>query len=175
MAHVWLKRDGEWAAAPLAGAAFALCSGGAPRVGGGAESGSGPAARLPSYDASGREAWVLLAHQNCRVRVNGFAVRAGIRVLCDRDEISLPDSGRVFYSTERLSSVVPFPGTARRVDCPRGLRQIHAGEPSVRCPQCDVWLHESGEFLCWTHAPQCPSCGGSTELDAGFSWTPDEI
>jgi len=170
MPHIWLQdTEGAWAAAPLNGAAMALTGDPArpllPRGGGG-----GPAALLRA-GAAKPEAWVLLvAAARPDVRVNGSPV-AGIRVLADRDEITV-GAARVFYSSELLASVQPFPGE-RPVTCPRCKEPIVPGTPAVRCPSCSVWHHQTPERPCWTYSPGCTNCGQPTDLHAGFRWVPE--
>src|SRR5689334_11592289 len=64
------------------------------------------------------ESWLFLAPPGTRAYVNGQRLSLGMRVLRDRDEILLPTSAtneaaepqRMFFSTERLAIVQPFPG-----------------------------------------------------------------
>ena len=85
-----------------------------------------------------------------------------MRVLRDRDEILLPgiprndgeqadvadaEPQRLFFSTERLAVVEPFPGGAKAVFCSRCKQVIDSGHRAVRCPsgRCGLWHHESAE------------------------------
>ena len=50
---------------------------------------------------------------------------------------------------------------------------------AVRCPnqRCGAWHHQDAaqSLDCWTYGPTCNLCGRSTQLDAGFRWTPEEL
>jgi hypothetical protein len=93
----------------------------------------------------------------------------------DRDEILLHGVGRCYFSTETLARIEPLSEESATGCCPRCKQGMTAGEPAVRCPGCGVWHHQSDELPCWTYAERCAICGGSTALDAGFSWTPEEL
>lgn len=124
------------------------------------------------------ERWALICKPQSGIRINGVPVLLGIRVLEDRDEIRFPgwDSQRVFFSTERLAEVQPFPGSEHPMYCPRCHQVMEAGTPSVQCPnpKCGVWYHES-ESKCWTYSKTCALCDQQTDLDAGYRWSPMEL
>jgi len=157
MAHLWLPEDGDaaWTRQPLGG-----------------ETALGASAGLLRATAPEGHRWVLLAAPS--VRVNGSPVAAGIVALRDRDEICA-DGRRVFFSTESLAEVVPYPGGERTTFCPRCRLEIAAGTLAVRCPHCGVWHHQSAELPCWTYAERCVQCDQRTALDAGYRWTPEEL
>jgi hypothetical protein len=161
MAHVWLL-DGDpqgaaapkWSPRPLDGDSLAV-----------------PPARLLRADGDGT-GWVIVGP--AAVAVNGSRLDTGIRVLRDRDELRAA-AGRVFFSTESLAVVVPFPDTGRKTFCPRCKLEIAPGSPAVRCPACGVWHHQSEEFPCWTYAPRCALCDHPSALDAGYRWVPEDL
>lgn len=157
MAHLWIPAADErdWQLLPLA----AVTS-----VGDSAQV-------LGSYTPEGRR-WVLLGSP--AVRVNGLPVGAGLVALRDRDEICA-DGRRVFFSSEALAAVVPFPGGERATICPRCMLEIPAEAAAVACPQCRVWHHSTDPLPCWTYAERCALCDQATALDAGFRWTPEAL
>ena len=83
--------------------------------------------------------------------------------------------GRCYFSTETLARIEPLSEEDATGCCPRCKQGLTAGQPAVKCPGCGVWHHQSDELPCWTYAERCAICGGSTALDAGFSWTPEEL
>jgi hypothetical protein len=168
MAHLWVEdastgtAEPDWVVRPLDGesavplpltraAALLLCS----------------------RKAAG-ESWLVMNLAPSGVALNGAPLRAGIRMLADRDEIRIAGLGRVFYSSERLARVQPLPGADRRIDCPRCMQEIHAGTPAVCCPRCERWMHMSDEFPCWGYSETC-LCGHPSALDAGYQWTPNDL
>ena len=177
MAHVWLTNAvGEWGIHPLAGECCLVA----------AEEGEArfepPASRIdqphlwfvPEGTAGGPVSWALLASPNARPLLNGLALRLGMRLLRDRDQISV--GGRhYFFSSEELARVVPFPGLAQPAHCPRCKRIIEPGDAAVACPQCRAWHHQS-KFPCWTYEGTCALCQRQpTALDTGFAWTPENL
>jgi hypothetical protein len=177
MAHLWMNEDGgRWSVLSLNGDEVdltALLSGEETKTENGAK--AVPRAlilRGPSTDTSG---WLLVTTKGCRARVSGKSVATGIRRLVDRDEILLHGVGRCYFSTETLARIEPLSEESATGCCPRCKQGMTAGEAAVRCPGCGVWHHQSDELPCWTYAERCAICGGSTALDAGFSWTPEEL
>lgn len=175
MNHLWLKStDGTYEPIPLDGAAVSL-------------SGDGPRA-LPApaaldmaapilvrhHGANGEERWTLLCAASGRVRVNGRQVRAGVRVLADRDAISLAPGQTLWFSSEDLARVAQFPATDSETCCIRCKLPLETDTPAVRCPApgCGFWHHQSEDLPCWTAAPGCAACGHPTDFDAGFQWSP---
>jgi hypothetical protein len=168
MAHLWVEGswtghgEPEWVVQPLAGKwAVPL-----------------PAARtaallLCSRAAAG-ESWLIMNVVPAGVALNGAPLRTGIRTLADRDEIRIAGLGRVFYSSERLAQVQPFPGADRRVDCSRCVQEMLPGTPAVCCPRCERWMHMSTELPCWSYAETC-LCPQPTTLNAGYQWTPNGL
>ena len=176
MPNFWITNDaGEWGIQPLAGE----CG-----LAGSAEqvlritppvSGLGLAdVRLLPPDAAGvTPSWTLLAGQGVALSVNGQPLVLGIRALRDRDEISIAGQ-RCFFSTEELARIVTFPGLAQPVYCPRCKQKVGVGQLAVACPHCCAWHHQSETLPCWAYAPTCALCQTqATELDAGYSWTPE--
>jgi len=126
--------------------------------------------------------WVLVSGANARVRVNGIQLSLGICVLNDRDEIRMEDSGKMFFSTERLARVEPFPGRAEqssgneeKVCCPRCQQALEPQASAVRCPQCNIWHHQTVDLPCWTYSSTCALCPQPTQLDASYRWMPEEL
>lgn len=133
---------------------------------------------LIAAEAGGPPVWALVAARQSNTRVNGCPPVAGLRVLSDRDEIRIGAATPMYFSTESLATVVPFPAAERPkqpVRCGRCQQPIAVGAPAVQCPRCGIWFHQSEEWLCWTYSPECGSfCSQSTNLDAGFSWAPED-
>ena len=119
--------------------------------------------------------WALLAWPEAGVRVNGKAVSIGIRLLRDRDEIRPAGRPPVYFSTERLAGVEQLPDGSEELFCARCRQRIEEGGEAVRCPACGIWLHESEELPCWTYASTCALCDQTTDLEAGFRWTPEDL
>lgn len=176
MAHLWFTNDkGEWIIKSLAGehclhptagrdARFASPTG---------EPGPAEIRILPPDAAGASPSWTLLAGREASVQVNGQPLAFGIRALRDRDEISFA-SQRLFFSTEELARIAPFPGLAQPACCPRCKQKVEVGEPAVACPHCHAWHHQSEKFPCWTYDTTCALCQlQSTALEAGYSWTPE--
>lgn len=177
MAHLWVRDVSEWVgvAMPLDGEAFSLTADPLWPVRHGKDGSEGSAVILRRQGPDG-EAWVLMTPMETSVRVNRDRILLGIRVLTDRDEIWVTGMGRMFFSTERLACVEPFPGAAGQpIFCPRCKQEIGRGCPAVRCPQCRVWHHQSEDLPCWTYSERCALCDQPTELEAGYRWTPEEL
>lgn len=181
MAHIWIQERvaNDWAVARLDGDAFALSSvGGRARVVADSSAPHNAAARLLRSHAADDERWVLLAADP--VLVNGVAVRCGMRVLADRDEIRFGAGGQCFFSTELLACIVPFPGVSASAFCPRCKQPIEPETAAVRCPRCAVWHHQGSdrsgrELPCWLYGPFCSLCDQATELSGIFRWSPAEL
>jgi hypothetical protein len=132
------------------------------------------ATRLIQADTDGLRVWALVASMDSKVRVNGCAVSAGLRVLADRDEIQTGEAPRFFFSNESPAAVVEFPVSDRAVFCGRCRQQMEVGSPAVCCPGCGVWYNQSADLPCWTYAEKCNFCGAPTALDSGFAWSPED-
>jgi len=168
MAHLWVEgsstgnAEPEWLVQPLDGEAAVPL----------------PAARAAALLLSSRmpegESWLIMTVVPSGVALNGAPLRTGIRTLADRDEIRIAGLGRVFFSSERLAQVQPFPGADRRVDCLRCAQEILPGTPAVCCPRCGRWMHMSDELPCWGYSETCV-CPQLTAFDAGYQWTPNGL
>ncbi len=131
---------------------------------------------LLSDPASAPDHWIFLASAGTAAWLNGEQLRLGVRVLEDRDELRLSDTLRFYFSTERLPEVVPFPGAAKEVHCPRCTMPIKPGTGAVYCG-CGVWVHQNDEYPCWRYpgTTTCPCCAQSNDPEAGFRWTPEAL
>lgn len=118
--------------------------------------------------------YALLWGARAPVRVNGLPLTTGIRVLEDRDEIRIGERGPMFYTKETFARVETFEGSAKPTECVRCTLPIEAGARIVRCPHCCVAYHQDDDLNCWTAAPACAACGGRTDTEAGFRWTPED-
>lgn len=128
--------------------------------------------RIRCAKVAGADVSVLLAGENENVRVNGIAVRRGIRVLRDRDEI-ITDRERMFFSAERAARVESFAGES--VPCGRCGSAIVEGDNTVRCPACGTVSHQTENLACYTYSPTCPKCPQPSDLSAGFLWSPEDV
>jgi len=179
MSHLWLadRSTAGWAALPLAGEALdlSLDEAGELRVrrSPGSDALRSSGARVLPHGAQGQEAWVLLCTAGARLSVNGLPLPTGIRLFRDRDEVRFAGGERFYFSAEELAAVVPFPASA--TVCPRCKQAIEPGSPSVRCPACRAWHHQSESLPCWVYAERCFLCDQPTELNSGFRWSPHEI
>jgi hypothetical protein len=126
-------------------------------------------------EADGRSSgWAVVSGANARVFVNGEPLALGVARLRDRDELRVGAGAAVYFSSERPACVEP----CARDDaprCPRCAQAIGRGEPSVRCPSCEVLHHQLRGRACWTYSPSCALCSQPTDLDAGLRWTPEEL
>lgn len=202
MAHFWIEAS-EWALVNLAGDRYWL--GGDPPwvhgVGKGVPPGAPALVRIPAEPG---ESWVLVAsagppptgaRRRARlpagqgtaaaagavpplpVAINGAAPGLGLVVLRDRDEVRLASGRRLFFSTERLPQIVPFPGSERALICARCRTAIAPGALAVCCPGCGTWCHQSAELPCWRYegTTHCPLCAQSNDPEAGYRWTPEVL
>lgn len=169
MAHLFIPKDGKLLPFPLTGDAYDLGD-------------LTLLTREPSVETDGvlpgvvlmrtGFAWIVMATRRKALLLNGCPVITGLAVLADRDEILLRGSAPIFFSEEDQAVVEPFPAMERAFFCGRCRDPMDTGL-AVRCPRCKVWFHEKPERKCWTYAGKCAFCEQSTELDAGFSWTPE--
>jgi hypothetical protein len=119
--------------------------------------------------------WVLLTPPQVNVMLNGMAIHTGLAVLADHDEIRLPNRPAMFFSTEVLARVAPYPLESAKGFCPRCKQPIGPGDPAVQCPACSLWHHATDTLPCWTYAEHCAACPQPTASDTGFRWTPEEL
>ena len=180
MAQLWISNDaGNWENRSLdsKGGIFAPTGAGLEIISMPAKPRPGEATVLllrPSF-ANGTDEWILLAGQSSDVHVNGEPLHLGVRALRDKDAISIAGE-RLFFSTEQLACVTPFRGGAEPAFCPRCKQRLEDGVPAVECPRCHVWHHQSEKYPCWTYDTTCACCQlQATALDAGFSWTPEDL
>ena len=197
MAQLWMQGEMEedgrrftgagWVVRPITGDNECLAATGPQAAGAEREGGGDPmAASLLRAGGSGSELWAVLGSQS--VFVNGDPLLLGIRVLTDRDELRIGGEPPFYFSSERLAKVEPFPGVDRRTFCARCKTEIYEGTPAVKCPNCNVWCHESGSeasgpgseadaLPCWSYpgTVSCPMCGQSNDFDAGYRWTPEGL
>ena len=177
MSVLWVKdKDGAWIDHALDTNIFAFAPDGPAPTPAAWGCDSAPML-MRSGNAHGFDRWLLLCTQDSRTRVNGARVRIGARVLADRDTISLGDGSVVFFSSEQLARVLPFPGKDDGTSCIRCKLPLEPGTPAVRCPApgCGFWHHQSEEKSCWTYTTACASCGHPSAFDAGFQWSPSEL
>lgn len=164
MAHLFTRLDGGgWQAVPLNGSPVRV-------------PGSDEVWLVPVADTDG--GWVLVASPASPLRVNGFRPEAGLRVLRvlrDRDEIDTGARESFFFSTEGLARIEAAPNIDGSCVCPRCKQTIHVGSPAVQCPSCGVWYHQLDPLKCWTYDGRCALCDQSTDLDAGYRFTPEKL
>jgi hypothetical protein len=125
--------------------------------------------------------WFLIARRHAQVFLNGAPLTLGLHVLRHRDEIvalggDAASALRVFFSTERLAEVVPFPGEAT-IRCARCRQPIQPSQMAVCCPspECRAWFHQDEALPCWEYDSACSLCGHSTRRDVGWLWTPEAL
>lgn len=177
MAHLWIKDETDcWCVMPLVGEGFALSQNPPQRVQSVPDDVESVSPALLVRSRNGKPSpWLLIAGAGPEVRVNGDAVLLGVRVLADRDEIRVAGVGELFFSNESLAKVEDFEGATPEIFCPRCRQVVDEGVRAVKCPQCGVWYHENEELNCWTYAETCALCPQSTDLEAGFRWTPEDL
>jgi len=129
-------------------------------------------ARLVRATTPDGERWVVLGAPS--VRVNGVALGAGIAVLRDRDEL-FAAGVRMFFSTETLAVIAPFPAGVEDVLCARCRTSMVADTPAVRCPDCGAWHHQTDGLPCWIYTERCARCPRTTAFDADYAWTPEGL
>lgn len=179
MALFWIPimREGgpRWAALPLAGAAYAFVDDEPYVRRADPTSPQGSGEILLSLNArSARSQWLLVAAPGSRLAVNGNEVLLGAYALLDHDELRLANGRRLFFSTERLPSVVRFPRSDHEIRCARCDSEIAQGSPAVECTRCGAWCHQSDLLTCWRYegTTHCPRCDQSNSSEAGFRWSP---
>ncbi len=179
MAHLWLHTTAqEWTIMPLDGEVWTLTGhyDQPVQVGRAMHDGHSAAVLMSSQDAGKEKRWVLIAPPEHSVRVNGERVVLGLCTLSDKDEIRVPGGVSFFFSTEKLASVELFPGLGdQRCFCPRCKQEITTDCPSVQCPQCGVYHHQSDDLPCYTYSEHCTVCDQSSSLDADYRWTPEDL
>jgi hypothetical protein len=156
MAHVFREGDRGWEVVAVEGDGIPLDDG----------------AGKILLAAGRREArsWFVVVPHASAARVNGIPV-PGMRRLRHKDEIRSPGLPRMYFSTEAVVEVVPFPGK-EPVPCARCRKPIAPGAETVSCPDCRTWHHQSETWPCWTYAPRCSACERDTS-STSLSWIPD--
>jgi hypothetical protein len=130
---------------------------------------------VPGASNTRSSQWLLLAPPDAGVRINDLPHETGIRALADRDAVRVADFPTMYFSTERLAMVEPFP-SEENIFCARCKSLLVAGDTAVCCPQCSIWFHEQDGKGCWTYASNCSLCDQPTDLEsAGFRWTPGAL
>jgi hypothetical protein len=134
------------------------------------------AALLRSSDSSGRDLWIAVDNQGSGLRINGFSLSTGTRVLSHKDEIRIGAGDAAYFSTERLATIEAYSADDEPV-CPRCRGPILRDQLSVCCPDCTVRYHqdEGAERPCWQYSPSCATCSAPTDPDGGFRWTPEGL
>ncbi len=171
MSVVWSRNGTEWTPTELSGEGLPLLSIIEP---GPDERPTGSAPTLRCH-TSPRQAWTLLAPAGGDLTVNGEPVQVGIRALRDRDVIQVDDRGPVYFSTESLALVTPCPKTERAIQCVRCKTLIEVGSSAVECPRCSAWHHQTSELPCFRYTDNCTLCQQPTDIDAGYSWRPEDL
>lgn len=118
--------------------------------------------------------WAVLAGPDTRLCINGLAIAAGIAALRHRDGLCLDGGAPLYFSTERLVRIETY-RAADAPGCPRCTLPIELGDACVRCPGCNVLHHQRSDRACWTYSPNCARCDQSSDLEAGFSWSPEDL
>ncbi len=179
MSHAWVRhKKVQWAVVELdhASTGYDLVGGDMPikrRNGGLSDAPMLVPDRGDSARTGLKDAWVVVCGRDDPLWVNGLPLAAtGIHVLNDRDEVLLNDRTRLYFSTERLARAEPFVAGEVETICPRCKKPIETGTLAVPCPGCDVWYHEDEGRPCWTYAATCVLCSRSTDMSAGYTWTP---
>lgn len=122
---------------------------------------------------------VALLTRDAMVRVNGAPLVAGLKLLCDRDEI-LAGTSRFYFSAEAPPEVKMQPMEEHRVRCGVCRMPIQPGDQVVVCPRCGMVFHQLDERdgrpekKCWTHRESCLRCGHPTSMTGEAAWRPDK-
>ena len=172
MSVLWIYREPEqqWQPMPLDGESIRLSGDQArPIVAGG----DAPASLIAPGPLGGA-AWVMIASLGAGVCVNGVPLLLGIRVLLNRDAIRVGANECVYFSSESLAQVVPYPDQ-RAVPCARCKTDIAPGMQAVKCPKCGAWHHQSGDLACWAYHEKCARCDYPTAMDGQYHWSPEGL
>ncbi|HLA13262.1 MAG TPA: hypothetical protein VJ023_21960 [Pyrinomonadaceae bacterium] len=168
MPHLWIRDEtDQWAVFQLRLEEYELRE-----LLKGADS-SGTAVSMVRTHRDENEDWHLLAPRGAPVSVNGLPLMEGLRTLRDRDQIVFADRA-AYFSTEERARRVSFSGGERKLFCARCRQELVPGVIAVKCPQCNVWHHQTDEFPCWTYSAHCGLCSQLTDLEAGYRWQPTD-
>ena len=143
MAHFWIKNSDEtWAVVALEATRYALRADLEYAVSASQQGGHDGVEALTLPLRGGDDGAFALLGRDTQgtVAVNGAPLHTGMRVLRDRDEIRLHDGRRLFFSTECLTQIAPYPKDESAALCPRCKMEIRPGQRAVRCPnsQCGI-------------------------------------
>jgi hypothetical protein len=121
--------------------------------------------------------FVLLVRAGAPVRVNGrdVGLRTTVTRLEHMDLINVGPRVCLFFSTESLAEIVPFPGIeGGACICARCKTPIAVGEPAISCPRCRAWSHESAKLPCFRYpgSHTCPACPHPNAAGAGYQFNP---
>ena len=135
--------------------------------------GAGNASRTPDSPTSSAQ-WAVLTGSGTPLRINGVAIPVGIAALRHRDELCIEGGAPLYFSSERLVSVETYcDDDSPR--CPRCTLPIERGDAYVCCPDCHVVHHQLPERECWSYMPTCSQCPQSSDLKAGYRWSPEGL
>ena len=157
MAHLWLHTDGGWIVVPIDGSPV-----------------SPPGQEDLRIVPVKEDEWALIVRR-AGVTVNGWPLLSGMTLLREGDEVRVGVEEAWFFSSERLARMEALPELDPAPVCPRCKQRIEEDTPSVRCPGCDVWYHETESLPCWSYTGTCGLCGQPTDLSAGYRWTPETL
>lgn len=126
------------------------------------------------------DTWVVAAPPGVGLHVNGWLMRLGLRVLRDKDQLRVGNTGPFFFSTERLPHVETMAEPASPTLCPRCKLPIVGGKLGVRCPRCGVLHHQYDELPCWygyegKPFERCTNCDQPVATEGKLQWTPEEL
>jgi hypothetical protein len=135
--------------------------------------------RAPSSSDEGTLArseaeWVLLTSVDAKLRINSVPVAIGIATLRHRDQVCLDGGAPIYFSTERLARIEAYEGSDSP-RCPRCASPIQSGDLVVCCPGCDVLYHQRSDRECFSYSETCALCDQSSDLTAGFRWSPEYL
>jgi hypothetical protein len=165
--YLWIPNDAkDWEARPLTAAGYLVLQPDG-RVACVAEHTDWQALLHPWQEAAGSASYLLLVKPGVEVRLNGRQPLS-LSLLHDRDEIAVGNA-KVYFTTESLPTVGPFPGSAETLFCARCKSALAAGALAVQCPGCHLWYHAYDDRPCWTYHTHCV-CGHPTHGD--FVWRP---
>lgn len=174
MAYLWIRElPASWTPHPLPPAPAAVDLG---RLLLPADAALHPAVQLLSRNkgsATG-EYFLLLSPLGSSVCVSGAPLRAGCRLVRDRDSIRLGNH-LAFLSTETPPVVEPFHAGESPQFCPRCKATLEDGALACACPGCGSSYHASEARPCFDYAPTCAVCGHATVMSDEFQWTPEAL
>lgn len=130
---------------------------------------------FPWMDRQGRRRYILFSTLgDGKIKVNGYPM-SGLKVLDDKDEVSLGPAPRVFYySEESPPRKIKFEEASEKpLFCVRCKDRIEAGEEIVVCPKCRLYYHETEGRGCWMYDAACAGCRRPTGID--YTWRPEPI